>query len=151
MFDCNYIRVFLQAQQLVVGQLGHKPIERVAEHRQNLRTACLLLGCKNTRNYIAAKRDDVLPSNWHTCQVLQVGADVGIIGLCALPNNIVVDGQCLIAFDNKHIFVFAQSCDITAIQFGNKSVDSRREHVADGITHARFFGNFARHVGAVFQ
>ena len=151
LFDCNYICVFLQAQQLVVGQLGNKPIERVAEHRQNLRPTCFLLGRKNACNYIAAKRDDVLPSDWHTCQVLQVGANIGIFGLRALSNNVVIDGQHLIAFDDKHIFVFAQSCDIVGIQFGHEPVDSRCEHVADGITHARFFGNFARHVGAVFQ
>ena len=70
LFDCNYICVFLQAQQVVVRQLGHKPIERVAEHRQNLRTACLLLGCKCSCNNIVAKRDDVLPSDWHTYEIL---------------------------------------------------------------------------------
>ena len=70
LFDCNNIRVFLQTQQFVVGQLGNKPIERVAEHRQNLRPTCFLLGCKCACNNTAAKRDDVLPGNWYTCKVL---------------------------------------------------------------------------------
>ena len=81
-------------------------------------------------------------SNWHTHQIGKIRA-----------KHIArfVDTEYLVKFNKQYVFVVAQARHVSVVKFSDKAIDHRRIHIANRVTQACFFGNFAIQIDTVFQ